>query len=82
RAGQQPRPERRQRPRHGVAGHEDREHKEHHRERQAEQEADIGRAPGPERPGQLPLHRIARHLPERSDDREGNPERGEREHAG
>ncbi len=36
----------------------------------------------PSGPVELPLHRIARHLPERSDDGEGDPERGEREHAG
>ena len=56
--------------------------KEQDRKRKAEQEADIGRAPGAERPRQRPLHRIARDLAERSDDGEGNPERGDGEHGG
>ena len=80
RAEQQPRPERRRRPRYVVSGHGDHDGKENHRERKAEQEADIGRAPGAERPRQRPLHRIARDLAERSGDGEGNPERGDAEH--
>jgi len=54
--------------------------KEHNRKRKAEQEADIGGAPGAERTRQLPLHRIARDLPEGGDDGERNPERGDGEH--
>ena len=82
RAEQQPRPERRRWPRHVVAGRDHHHGKEHQRERKAEQEADIGGAPGAERPGQLPLHRVARDLPERGDDGKGNPERGDAEHGG
>ena len=63
-----------------IAGRDHHDDEEQERERKAEQEADIGRAPGAERPGQRPLHRIARDLAERRDDGEGNPERGEREH--
>ena len=80
RAEQQPRPERRVRPRHMVAGRGHHHGEEHQRERKAEQEADIGGAPGAERPGQLPLHRVARDLAERSDDGKGNPERGDADH--
>ncbi len=82
RAEQQPRPELGRRPWHVIAGHGDHGRKEHNRERKPEQEADIGRAPGTERPRQRPLHRIARDLAERSDDGEGNPERGDAEHVG
>ena len=80
RAEQQPRPERRRRPRHMIAGRGDHDGEEHQRERKAEQEADIGGAPGPQRPGQAALHRIAPHLRQRGGDGEGNPERGEGEH--
>ena len=80
RAEQQPGPERRRRPRHMVAGRDHHHGKEHQRERKAEQEADIGGAPGAERPRQLPLHRVARDLPERRDDGKGNPERGDADH--
>jgi hypothetical protein len=79
-AEQQPRPERRGRPRYRIAGGNNHDGEEDHRERKAEQESDIGGTPGAERPGQLPLHRIARDLPERGGDGEGNPERGEGEH--
>ena len=81
-AEQQPRPERSRRPRHVVAAHRHHDRKEQDRERKAEQEADIGRAPGAERPRQRSLHRIARDLAERSNDGEGNPERGDGEHWG
>ena len=80
RAEQQPRPEHRRRPRYGIAGHRHHDRKEDDRERKTEQKADIGRAPGPERPRQRPLHRIAGDLAQRSDDGEGNPERGDGEH--
>src|ERR1700676_5515320 len=63
-----------------VAGRGQHNRKENNRERKAEQEADIGGAPGAERPGQLPLHRIARDLAQRSRDGKGNPERGDGEH--
>src|SRR6185436_12488500 len=67
---------------HAVAGHRDHDHKEDDRERKAEQEADVGRPPGPERPRQRTLHRIAGNLAQRSNDGEGNPERGDGEHLG
>src|ERR1700726_2372341 len=60
-----------------VAGRGQHNRKENNRERKAEQEADIGGAPGAERPGQLPLHRIARDLPQRRRDGKGNPDHGE-----
>src|SRR5258708_39554779 len=65
-----------------ITGRGDYRGKENKRKRKAEQEADIGRAPGAERPRQLPLHRIARDLPQRSNDGEGNPERGDGKHGG
>src|SRR6266702_5126781 len=80
RAKQQPRPESSCRPWHVVAGDRDYHRKEDDRERKAEQEADIGRAPGAEWPRQRPLHRIARDLAKRSDEGEGNPERGDGKH--
>ena len=55
---------------------------EDHRKGKAEQEADVGRAPGAERLGERTLHGVARDLAERGDDREGNPERGGGEHGG
>src|SRR5882757_8839310 len=50
--------------RHAVAGHGYHDREEDDRERKAEQEADIGRAPGPEWSRQRPLHRIAGDLAE------------------
>jgi hypothetical protein len=76
----QPRPECRGRPRHGVAGRHDHHAEENQRERKTEQEADVGRTPGSERPGQAALHRIAHHLPKRGGDGEGDPERDGAEH--
>ena len=80
RAEQQPWPERKRWPRYMVSGRDHHHGKEHQRERKAEQEADIGGAPGAERPGQLPLHRVARDLADRRDDGKGNPERGDADH--
>ena len=81
-AEQQPGPERRDRPRRGIAGDRQHNREEDDRKRKSEQKADIGRAPGPERTRQRPLHRIAGDLPERSNDGEGNAERGDGEHGG
>ena len=64
RAEQQPRPERRGRPAHPIAGGRDDHREKHQRERKPEQEADIGGAPGAERPGQRTLHGVTRHLPQ------------------
>src|SRR5512134_964854 len=50
-----------------AVGHRYHDRKEDDRERKAEQEADIGRAPGPERTRQRALHRIAGDLAQRSD---------------
>ena len=55
---------------------------EQDRKRKAEQETDIGRAPGTERPGQRALHRIAPTWPSAADNGEGNPERRDGEHGG
>ena len=65
-----------------VTGYSQYEREEDNRERKPEQEADVGRAPGAERRRQRPLHRVTRDLAERSNDGEGNPERGDGEHGG
>src|ERR1700722_15832583 len=65
-----------------ISGHGQHDREEHDRERKAEQEADVGGAPGAERPGQLPLHGVARDLRQRRSDGKGNPERGDGEHWG
>jgi hypothetical protein len=82
RAEQKPGPERWRRPRHGVTGGNQHANEKQDGERKTKQEADVGRTPGAERSGQLPLHGIARDLAHRGGDREGNPERGNGEHQG
>ncbi|MGY4341484.1 hypothetical protein ACVWW3_006390 [Bradyrhizobium sp. LM2.9] len=62
RAEQQPRPEHGRRHAEMIAGRDQHHGEKQQREREAEQEADIGRAPGPQRLRQRPLHRIARDL--------------------